>query len=74
MRCELQILFTLPKSGGRILLVHLYLYSFQQIKDEGLAEKLCEATDGLKLRNVPAFWRYKRAPVWQKKVKEFLRS
>ncbi|KUJ17151.1 uncharacterized protein LY89DRAFT_646318 [Mollisia scopiformis] len=74
VRCELQTLFALPKSGGRILSVHLYLYPLQQIKDEGLGEELCEAIDGLKLGNAPSFWRYKRAPVWQEKVKEFLRG
>ncbi|CZR66982.1 uncharacterized protein PAC_16881 [Phialocephala subalpina] len=74
VRCELQTLFALPKTGGRILSVHLYLYPLQQIKDEGLGRELIEAIDGLKLGNAPAFWRYKRAPLWQEKVKEFLRS
>lgn len=54
--------------------MHLYLYPLQQIKDEGLGEELCEAIDGLKLGNAPAFWRYKRAPLWQEMVKEFLRN
>ena len=74
MRCELQTLFALQKSGGRILSVHLYLYPLKQIKEEGLGEELCTAIEGLKEGNVPAFWRYKRAPVWQEKVVAFLRS
>ncbi|TVY43884.1 hypothetical protein LSUB1_G002034 [Lachnellula subtilissima] len=74
VRCELQTLFALPKSGGRILSVHLYLYPLQQIKDDGLQEQMIEAIDGLKQGNAPGFWRYKRAPVWHDKVKEFLRS
>ncbi|TVY15331.1 hypothetical protein LARI1_G006999 [Lachnellula arida] len=74
VRCELQTLFALPKSGGRILSVHLYLYPLQQIMDEGLGEQMIEAIDGLKQGNVPGFWRYKRAPVWHEKVKEFLSS
>jgi hypothetical protein len=73
VRCELQTLFALPKTKGRILSLHLYLYPLKQIKDEGLGKELCQAIEGLKEGNVPAFWRYKRAPVWQEKVKEFLR-
>jgi hypothetical protein len=72
IRCELQTLFALPKSGGRILSVHLYLYPLQQVKDEGLAGELLQAIDGLKEENAPGFWRYKRAPIWEEKIKAFL--
>lgn len=60
VRCELQTLFALPKSGGRILSVHLYLYPLQEIKDVGLAGEMYEAIEGLKKGNVPGFHLYKR--------------
>ena len=60
VRCELQTLFALPKSGGRILSVHLYLYPLQEIKDVGLGSEMAEAIDGFKNGNVPGFYRYKR--------------
>ena len=60
VRCELQTLFALPKSGGRILSVHLYLYPLQEIKDVGLGPEMVKAIDGLKSGNVPGFHRYKR--------------
>ena len=60
VRCELQTLFALPKSGGRILSVHLYLYPLQEIKDVGLGPEMVEAIDGFKNGNVPGFHRYKR--------------
>jgi hypothetical protein len=63
-----------PSRAGGYYRYTCTLYPLQQIKDEGLGEKLCEAIDGLKLGNVPVFWRYKRAPVWQERVKEFLKS
>ncbi|RDW57793.1 hypothetical protein BP5796_12594 [Coleophoma crateriformis] len=74
IRCELQTLFALPKTRGRILSVHLYLYPLQEIKDQGLGEQMIEAIQGLKEGNAPGFWRYKRAPVWQDQVTAFLRS
>ena len=74
VRCELQTLFALPQSGGRILSVHLYLYPIQEIKDVGLADDMIKAIDGYGDGNAPGFKRYKRIPVWGEKVKEFLRS
>lgn len=60
VRCELQTLFALPKSGGRVLSVHLYLYHLQEIKDVGLGPEMVEAIDGFKNGNVPGFHHYKR--------------
>lgn len=60
VRCELQTVFSLPKSGARILSVHLYLYRLQEIKDVGLGPAMVEAIDGLKNGNVPGFHLYKR--------------
>jgi hypothetical protein len=77
LRCELQTLFALPKSGGRVLGLHLYMYPLTEIRgEEGgkVARDLCEAIDGLTRGNVPEMARYKRAVVWGDKVREFLRS
>jgi len=74
VRCELQTIFALPQTGGRIMSVHLYQYPLQQIKDEGAGDQMCDAIDGLSKGNVPAMWRYKRAVVWGDKVKAFMRS
>lgn len=60
VRCELQTVFALPKSGGRILSVHLYLYQLQEIKDVGLGPEMAQAIDGFKNGNAPGFHRYKR--------------
>ena len=60
VRCELQTLFALPRSGGRVLAVHLYLYPLADIRDGGLGADMVRAIDGLKEGNVPGFWRYKR--------------
>lgn len=74
VRCELQTLFSLPQSGGRILSVHLYLYPIQEIKNVGLGEDMCRAIDGYGGGNASGFSRYKRVPVWGETVKKFLRS
>lgn len=60
VRCELQTVFVLPKSGGRILSVHLYLYPLQEIKDVGLGPEMAQAIDGFNHGNAPGFHRYKR--------------
>ncbi len=60
VRCELQTLFALPGSGGRVLSVHLYLYPLGEIRDAGLGEEMAEAVDGLGRGNVEGFHRYKR--------------
>ena len=60
VRCEQQTLFALPKSGARVLAVHLYLYPLREIRDVGLGEDMVAAIDGLREGNVPGFWRYKR--------------
>jgi hypothetical protein len=74
VRSELQTLFALPKTGAKVLSVHLYLYPIREIKDKGLEEQMCRAIDGYGSGNAPGFSRYKRIPVWGDKVKEYLRS
>ena len=61
VRCERQTVFALPKSGGKILSVHLYLYPLREIKEKGLGPDLLQAADGWKKGNAPGFWRYKRS-------------
>jgi hypothetical protein len=48
------------------------MYPLQQFKDDGEAEGLASAIEGLKKGNVPQIWTYKRAGVWGEKVLEFL--
>ena len=60
VRCELQTLFALPKSGGRILSVYLNLYPLQEIKDVGLGPEMARAIDEYKNGNAPGFHQYKR--------------
>ena len=62
--CELQTLFALPQSGGRIMSFHLYQYSLASIKSAGLGEEFIEAIEGLKKGNTPDMWRHRRAGVW----------
>ena len=60
VRCERQTVFALPKSGGKILSVHLYLYPLQEIKDVGLGPEMVQAIDGFNKGNAPGFHHYKR--------------
>ena len=60
LRCERQTLFALPKSGGKVLSVHLYLYLLREIKEQRLGLEMARAIEGWKEGNVPGFYRYKR--------------
>ncbi|KAK5046115.1 hypothetical protein LTR84_008572 [Exophiala bonariae] len=72
VRCELQTLFKLPASGARVLSIHEYVYPLQDIIDDGQAQAMLEAIDGLKKGNVPEIWNYKRASTWSDQVKKLL--
>lgn len=74
LRCERQTLHRLPESGALVFAFKTYLYTLQEVKDEGLGEVLAEAIEGLGKGSVPEMEVYKRKVVWGEKVKEFLRS
>lgn len=73
-RSEAQILFRLPRTGALVFVIKTYLYTLQEIKDEGLGLEFADAIDGLGKGNVPEIFTYKRGPVWAERVKAFLRS
>lgn len=74
LRCERQTFHRLPSSQALVFGFHSYLYPLQDVKDEGLGEALAQAIDGLKEGSTPGIHLYKGGPVWEKAVKEFLRS
>ncbi|CAA9966319.1 DUF3445 domain containing protein [Pyrenophora teres f. maculata] len=74
VRCERQTLHRLPVTGAVVFAFKTYMYSLQQLRDEGSGEVLAEAIDGLGLGSVPAMTVYKRQDVWGEKVKAFLRG
>ncbi|KAI6899049.1 hypothetical protein KC318_g9215 [Hortaea werneckii] len=74
LRCERQTLHRLPNTQALVFAFKTYLYTLEEVKDEGLGPELAEAIDGLGKGNVPAINFYKRGVVWGDKVKEFLRS
>ncbi|EQL36244.1 hypothetical protein RJZ56_003501 [Blastomyces dermatitidis] len=74
LRCERQTLFRLPQSGAMVFSFHTYRYPIQEIKDEGSAEDLAAAIDGVSEGSIPEMAVYKRIPAWGEAIKEFLRS
>ncbi|KKY36342.1 putative hrq family protein 2 [Diaporthe ampelina] len=74
LRCELQTLCRLPKTGAILFSFKTYLYTLEEIKSEGLGPQLADAIDGLGKGNAPGMWQYKGALRLGKKVNEYLRS
>jgi hypothetical protein len=75
LRCELQTLFRLPRTGALVFAFKTYTYGLGEVKgEEGMGEALAEATDGFRKGSVPEMSVYKREAVWGEKVREFLRS
>ncbi|KAI5463553.1 hypothetical protein BGZ63DRAFT_381716 [Mariannaea sp. PMI_226] len=74
LRTELQTLTRLPKTRAILFSFKTYLYSVQQIKDEGLGPAFADAVEGLGRGNAPGMWTYKSAVRWGKRVCEYLRS
>ncbi|KAK6430633.1 hypothetical protein LTR95_013206, partial [Oleoguttula sp. CCFEE 5521] len=74
LRCERQTLHRLPETGALVFAFKTYLYTLQEVKDEGLGEVLAEAIEGLGKGSVSGMEVYKRGVVWGEKVKTFLRS
>ncbi|KAI7460281.1 hypothetical protein KC357_g9006 [Hortaea werneckii] len=74
LRCERQTLHRLPRTKALVFAFKTYLYTLEEVKDEGLGPELADAIDGLGKGSVPAINFYKRGVVWGDKVKAFLRS
>lgn len=74
IRCELQTLSRLPKTGALLFSFKTHLYTLEEIKSEGLGLQLADAIDGLGKGNAPGMWQYKGALRLGKKVNEYLRS
>ncbi|OAX80189.1 hypothetical protein ACJ72_05486 [Emergomyces africanus] len=74
LRCERQTLYRLPRSGALIFSFHTYRYPIQEIKNEGSAEDLATAIDGVTEGSIPDMAVYKRIPAWGEAIKEFLKS
>lgn len=74
MRCERQTLHRLPRSNAIVFAFHTYLYSLQDVKEDGSGEDLAVAIDGLQSSNVPGLFTYKNGDKWADAVREYLRS
>ena len=74
LRCELQTLHRLPRSGALVFAFKTYVYGLGEVKAEGNGEALAEATEGFKKGSVPEMSVYKREAVWGDAVREILRG
>lgn len=74
LRCERQTLHRLPNSRAIVFSFKTLTYPIAELKAEGLGEDLAQAIEGLEHGNVPEMHFYKRAVVWGKDLKEYLRS
>lgn len=74
LRCERQTLHRLPQSRAVVFAFKTYQYPIQELRDDGSAEALCEAIDGMGTGSAPLMTVYKRQVVWGEKVKAFLRG
>lgn len=74
LRSERQTLFRLPNTKAIVFSFKTYLYKLSEAKEEGYAEALAEAIEGLNTGNVPEMNHYKRGTVWSEPVLEYLRS
>lgn len=74
LRAERQTLHRLEKTGALVFAFKTYLYTLDEVIEEGLAEQMADAVEGLGKGGVPAIEVYKRAVVWSKKVVKYLRA
>lgn len=74
LRSERQTLFRLPSTKAIVFSFKTYQYHLADAKEEGYAEALAEAIEGLQTGNVPEMNHYKRGTVWAEPVLGFLRS
>lgn len=74
LRIELQTLTRLPKTQAILFSFKTYMYSMQELKEEGSGPEVADAIMGLKDGNAPGMWVYKGTVRWGKAVVEYLRS
>jgi hypothetical protein len=74
LRCERQTLHRLEKTGGLVFAFKTYLYTLDEVIEDGLADEMADAVEGLGMGSVPAVKIYKRSVVWGRKVCEYLRE
>lgn len=74
LRCERQTLHRLPRSRAVVFAFKTYQYPIRELRDEGSAEALCEAIDGMATGSAPEMTVYKRQVVWGEKIKAYLRG
>jgi hypothetical protein len=73
LRCELQTLHRLPRTGALVFAFKTYQYGLGEVRAEGNGEALAEATEGFLKGSVPEMSVYKREAVWGESVRDFLR-
>jgi len=74
LRCERQTLHRLEKTGALVFAFKTYLYTLDEVIEDGLADEMADAVEGLGTGSVPAVKIYKRGVVWGRKVCEYLRE
>ena len=73
-RVELQTLTRLPRTKAILFSFKTYIYSIEDVKEEGLGPELADAIEGFRKGNAPEFWTYKGAVRWGKSICKFLRG
>ncbi len=74
LRCERQTLHRLERTGALVFAFKTYLYTLDEVIEDGLADEMADAIDGLGTGSVPAVKVYKSGVVWGRKVCEYLRE
>jgi hypothetical protein len=74
LRCERQTLHRLERTGALVFAFKTYLYTLDEVVEDGLADEMADAVEGLGTGSVPAIKVYKRGVVWGRNVCEYLRE
>ncbi|SMQ49081.1 unnamed protein product [Zymoseptoria tritici ST99CH_3D7] len=74
LRSERQTLFRLPQSKAIVFSFKTYQYHLEDVKNDGYADELAAAIEGLVMGSVPEMNFYKRGVVWSEAVLQYLRS
>lgn len=74
LRCERQTLHRLERTGALVFAFKTYLYTLDEVIEDGLANEMADAVEGLGIGSVPAIEVYKSSVVWGRKVCNYLRE